>query len=294
MSGPVALFGAAGQLGREILEFAARRGEAVKGFTRADADICDVDAVRAALEGARPRLVVNAAGWTAVDLAESNPEGARAANATGPGVLARAAAEAGVPLVHVSTDYVFDGAKPGAWIESDPVAPLGVYGATKAEGERLVREAGPRHVILRTSWVYGVHGANFLKTMLRLAGERDELRVVADQHGCPTATADLAEAIFAVDRAIAAGGCPWGTFHFAGTGATTWHGFACEIVEAAAKFTHKRPMVTAIPTADFPTPARRPANSALDSGKFARTFGYVAAPWRQRVRETVRALLREA
>ena len=294
MSGPIALFGAGGQLGQEFLGLARLRGVDVAGFTRAEADIADEDAVQRALGAARPRLVVNAAAWTAVDKAESDPDGARRGNATGPRTLARAAAAAAIPYVHFSTAYVFDGGKPTAWIESDPIAPLGVYGASKAEGEALAREAAPMHVILRTSWVYGVHGANFLKTMLRLARERDELRVVADQRGCPTATLDLAEAILAVDRAITAGAVPWGVWHFAGTGATTWHGFASEIVDAAAPFTGKRPDVTAITTADFPTPARRPANSELDSSRFAAAFGYRAAPWRERAREAVRQLVTRA
>lgn len=294
MSGPIAVFGAGGQLGQEFLGLARQRGIDVAGFTRAEADISDEDAVRRALDAARPRLVVNAAAWTAVDKAESDPEGARRGNATGPAKLARATAAAGVPFVHFSTDYVFDGAKSGPWVETDAIAPLGVYGATKAEGEALVREAAAKHVILRTSWVYGVHGANFLKTMPRLARERDELRVVADQRGCPTATLDLAEAILAIDRAISNGEAPWGVWHFAGTGATTWHGFASEIIDAAAPRIGKRPAVAAITTAEFPTPAKRPANSELDSGKFAKALGYRAAPWQDRAREAVSQLLKPA
>lgn len=294
MSGPLALFGAGGQLGRELLDLARLRGEAIAGFTRAEADICDGNSVRAALERARPRLIVNAAGYTAVDKAEADAAGAEAGNAAGPRILALAARDAGIPLIHISTDYVFDGSKQGAWIESDPVAPLSVYGASKARGEALARAALPAHIIIRASWVYGFHGTNFLKTMLRLAGERDELRVVADQRGCPTAAIDLAEAILAADHAVSAGAEPWGTYHFAGQGVTTWHGFASEIVDAAALITRKRPLVTAISTADFPAPARRPANSQLDSGAFAAQFGYRAAPWRQRARETVSRLLRGA
>lgn len=291
MSAPIAVFGAGGQLGRELIELAARRGANAVGFTRAEVDIADAAAVGAALTRARPRLVVNAAAFTAVDKAESDVEGARAGNATGPQALARAACAIDVPLVHFSTDYVFDGAKPDAYRESDPVAPLGVYGASKELGERLVRAAAPKHIIIRTAWVYGIHGANFLKTMLRLAGERGELRVVADQRGCPTATIDLAEAVLAIDRTIAAGSTPWGTWHFAGTGVATWHEFAGEIVAAAEPFTGKRPQVTPIASAEYPTPARRPKNSELDSANFTRVFGYAAAPWRERTRETVRRLL---
>jgi dTDP-4-dehydrorhamnose reductase len=289
--GPVVLFGAAGQLGREISDLAERLGKEVVGCTRSQVDITDRAAVAAVLARTKPRLVVNAAAYTAVDKAESDPDGALAGNAIGPHVLATAAAHSGVPIVHVSTDYVFDGAKAGAYVEDDPIAPIGVYGRTKAEGEAHVRAAAAHHVIVRTAWVYGVYGTNFLKTMLRLAREREELRVVADQRGCPTATLDLAEAVFAIDRRIAEGAEPWGTFHFAGTGATTWHGFACEIVDAAAPFTGKHPKVTAIRTQDYPTAARRPANSELDSSRFAAIFGYRAAPWRARTQEVVRQLL---
>lgn len=291
MSGPIVLFGAAGQLGCEVSDLAKRSGRGVICCTRAQADITDPAAVAALLARTMPRLIVNAAAYTAVDKAESDPEGALAANAVGPQVLAIAAANAGVPIVHVSTDYVFDGGKTGAYVEDDQIAPLGVYGRTKAEGEARVRAAAARHVIVRTSWVYGAHGANFLKTMLRLANEREELRVVGDQRGSPTATLDLAEALFAVDRSIAAGAEPWGTFHFAGNGATTRHGFACEIVDTAAHFTGKRPKVIAIGTEDYPTAARRPANSELDSSRFAAVFGYRAAPWLARTQDVVRQLL---
>ena len=291
MTGPILLFGANGQLGRELCALAALRGENVIGLTRAEADIADAMAVEAAIANAKPRLIVNAAAYTAVDKAEGDIEGATRGNVLGPAVLARGANAAGVPLMHVSTDYVFDGTKAGAYVENDPISPLGVYGRTKAEGERAVRDAAKRHVIVRTSWVYGVHGANFLKTMLRLAKERDELRIVADQRGCPTSTRDLAEAILTIDAAIAGGATPWGTFHFAGSGATTWHGFASEIIAAQGRITGRRPTVTPIATSDFPTPARRPANSELDSSLFAKTFGYVARPWQERTAQTVAELL---
>jgi dTDP-4-dehydrorhamnose reductase len=290
VSGPILLFGAAGQLGREFINLASARGINVVGATRADADIADPSAVKALIERRAPRLVVNAAAYTAVDKAEADIDAAQRGNVAGPRALAEAADAFGVPVVHVSTDYVFDGSKPDAYRESDPIAPLGVYGRTKAVGEQAVRDAAPRHVIVRTAWVFGAHGNNFLKTMLRLARERDELRVVGDQRGCPTATIDLAEAILAIDRAIAAGEKPWGTYHFAGQGATTWHGFASEIVDVQAPLTGKRPPVHAIPTSAYPTPAKRPANSELDSALFAKTFGYAAAPWRARTRETVEAL----
>ncbi len=292
MSGPILLFGARGQVGRELTALASARGIPLIALGRAEADIRDAVAVAERIAEAKPGLIVNAAAYTAVDKAENDAEAAEHANVEGPRVLARAAERAGVPLAHISTDYVFDGSKSGPYLESDPIAPLGVYGSTKAAGEAVVREAAARHVIVRTAWVYGAHGANFLKTMLRLADERDELRVVADQRGCPTSTRDIAEALLAVDDAVAGGASPWGTYHFAGTGATTWHGFAAEIVARQSAFTGKHPPVLPIATRDYPTPAKRPANSELDSTLFVQTFGYRAAPWRQRTREVVEALLR--
>lgn len=288
---PILLFGAGGQLGRELSALAAERGVPLIGLTRAEGDITNASTVAAALQAHRPALVVNAAAYTAVDRAESQTLAAFAVNAEGPAILAEATAGAGIPLLHVSTDYVFDGSKPGPYLESDPVTPLGVYGASKAEGEASLRALQPRHVILRTAWVYGIHGANFLKTMLRLAGERDVLRVVADQRGCPTATCDLAEAILAVHAALQGGAEPWGTYHFTGQGETSWHGFAEAIVEAQARFSGRRPVVEAITTVDYPTPARRPANSVLDSSRFASTFGYRARPWQERVSEVAASLM---
>ncbi|MCI0466732.1 MAG: dTDP-4-dehydrorhamnose reductase, partial [Beijerinckiaceae bacterium] len=240
-----------------------------------------------------PRLVVNAAAYTAVDKAESEPEAAFAANSAGAEAAARAAALRQVPILQLSTDYVFDGTKKGAYRETDPAAPLGIYGKSKAEGEARVRKANPHHFILRTSWVYGRFGSNFLKTILRLSREREELRIVADQRGCPTATADLAEAILAIDRALAAGIDSPGTYHFAGDGVTSWHGFASLIVEVQAQETGRRPSVMPVSTAEYPTPARRPANSELDSRLFASAFGCRASPWQTRVRETVQSLLNE-
>lgn len=281
MKGPILVFGAGGMVGRELMRLGG------VGVSRKQADITVPGAVEGAIAAARPRLIVNAAAYTAVDKAESEPEAAFADNAKGPGVLAEAAERHGVPLVHLSTDYVFDGSKTDPYVESDPLCPVSVYGLTKAQGERRVRDGTSRHVILRTAWVYGVFGANFLKTMMRLARERDELRVVADQYGCPTCARDVAEAILAVDRALTAGATPWGLYHFAGSGEATWHGFAEEIVRAQASWTGRLPLVTAIATADYPTPARRPLNSRLDSSLFAAIFGYKAGDWRARTAETV-------
>lgn len=286
----VLLLGAGGQVGREIAVLAPGRVESLTALDHAGLDITDASALKAALEQYRPQVVINAAAYTAVDKAESEPEKANLINAVAPGLIAQACASHGAGLIHISTDYVFDGTKTGAYVESDPVAPLGVYGASKEAGERAVREALDRHLIVRTSWVYGVHGANFLKTMLRLAGERDRLTVVADQTGCPTATRDIAEGLLTAAMQLATGDVAPGTYHFAGTGVTTWHGFASVIVEGAARHTGRHPEVAPITTADYPTPARRPANSELSSALFARTVGYEAAPWQLRVAEVVDAL----
>ena len=288
---PILVFGAGGQVGQELLAVARSRGVGIVGLTRADVDIRDADAVASAVARHKPRLVVNAAAYTAVDRAESEPDLAMAVNRDAAGAIATAAACHDAPVLHISTDYVFDGSKATAYVEGDAIAPLGVYGMTKAEGEAAVRAAAPRHVILRTAWVYGVYGNNFLKTMVRLAGERDRLRVVADQRGCPTATRDIAEAILAVDADLAGASDRSGTYHFAGTGATTWHGFAEAIVAAQGGSTGKHPPVDAITTADYPTPAARPVNSELDSERFADTFGYRAEPWAIRTQQVVEALL---
>lgn len=287
----VLLFGANGQVGRETSALAQARGIDLVAVDRTRADIADPVAVARVFEDVKPTVAINAAAYTAVDKAEADPEAATRGNATGPGLLAERCAREGVPLIHISTDYVFDGTKAGAYVEADPIAPLGVYGRTKAAGEAAVRAAGERHVILRTSWVYGVHGANFLKTMLRLAGERDRLTIVADQRGCPTATRDIAEALLTVARQMEAGTARFGTYHFAGTGATTWHGFASAIIAEAGRHTGRHPEVAPITTADYPTPARRPANSELDSSLFERTFRYRAAPWQSRVKDVVDGLL---
>ncbi len=294
MTGPILVFGADGQTGTELLALASKRKIAAVGLALAEADITHAEAVGAAIERHRPSLVVNAAAYTAVDRAESEPALARAANVEGPAILAAACAHAGVPLVHLSTDYVFDGKKSGAYVENDPIAPLSVYGRTKAEGEARVREAQPHHLILRTSWVYGVHGKNFLKTVLRLASERDELTMIADQFGCPTGTADLAEAILVLAPRLAADASVCGTYHFAGTGRTSWHGFATEIVARQRPFTGRNPRVVPVASADFKSAAMRPANSVLDSGRFRTVFGHSARPWQERVAETVDLLLRTA
>jgi dTDP-4-dehydrorhamnose reductase len=279
--------GSAGQLGAELLRAAPAAGVAAQGLARDRLDIADAGAVAVAVGAAKASgcdVVVNAAAYTGVDKAESDRDRAFAVNRDGPGHLAEACRRQGLPLVQVSTDYVFDGTKEGAYVETDRVAPLGVYGASKEAGERAVRGRLNEHLILRTSWVYAAHGHNFVRTMLRLAGKRDELRVVDDQHGIPTAAADIAQAILAIAAKILEARregryVAWGTYHYAAAGPTTWCGFARAIVERAGPLTGRHPAITAIRTADFPTPARRPANSVLDCRRIGAAFAPPRRPW---------------
>src|SRR5437763_799238 len=284
------VLGAAGQVGRELCRLAWPTGTAIASMDRAEIDIADRDAAFASVARERPEIVINAAAYTAVDRAESEPEAAWAANCTGPANLAAACAQARIPLIHLSTDYVFDGRKAGPYREDDPVNPLGVYGNSKEAGDRALGEALPEHVILRTAWVYSAHGQNFVKTMLRLADERPVLRVVADQTGSPTSAADIAAAISEIVRHIRAGNTHWGTYHFAGAGAVTWHGFAEAIFAEAAPWRGPPPLVEAIATAEYPTPARRPANSVLDCTRIGEAFGIVPRPWRTALADVIRGL----
>jgi dTDP-4-dehydrorhamnose reductase len=275
----ILIFGAGGQLGLDLQRCAMQRAVPFMAFSRAEVDITDTGAVSRAVDETRPTVVVNGAAYTKVDLAETETDAARFGNEIGPGVIAAACASRHTPLIHISTDYVFDGEKEGAYAETDAIAPLGVYGRSKAAGEAAVRAAAARHIILRTSWVYGEFGNNFLKAILRLARDRDELRIVADQRGCPTSTRDLAEAILRIAPKLADEEDLYGTYHFAGTGATSWHGFASRIIEAQAQITGRHPRVMEITTADYPAVARRPANSVLDCSLFERTFGFRAHDW---------------
>jgi dTDP-4-dehydrorhamnose reductase len=289
----VLIVGAAGQVGVELTRAAWPEGTFVGGV-----DVDTVDITRAAdiarvVRESRADAVVNVAAYTAVDKAESEPATARAVNDDGARHVAAAAHAIGAVCVHFSTDYVFDGTKTGAYVERDPVAPASVYGATKEAGERAVRAACGRHIVFRTSWVYGVHGQNFVKTMLRLQREREVLRVVGDQHGCPSEASELAEAVVRI-CAIATRPAfeAFGTYHVAGLGETTWHGLATEVI--ACGVAHGRPArrVDAITTAEYPTPARRPANSVLDCTRAVETFGIVRRPWRASVARVVDAIVR--
>ena len=292
--------GCGGQVGSEVAKRLANRAE-VTALDHKGLDLANPMEIVARLAEIRPALIVNAAAYTAVDRAESEPELARAVNASAPGLLGAEARRLGALLVHYSTDYVFDGAKAGPYGESDPTAPMSVYGRTKLEGERAIAASGCAHLILRTSWVYGPRGRNFLTTMLSLAMRREEIRVVDDQRGAPTSSAALARATLDVlaagdrertleapdlDRAARASG----VYHASAAGEVTWHGFAQAIFErwprhSSAPF--RAPRVVPIPTSEYPSPARRPANSVLSNARIASTFSVRLPGWEEGLEETL-------
>lgn len=281
--------GANGQLGHAL----SRQGvdHELLATDQYELDITDAEAVKAGIKGFRPDAVINAAAYTAVDKAESDAESAFAVNRDGPKNLAISCEEMGIPLIHISTDYVFDGSKQGAYIESDPTAPLSVYGASKLAGELAVQENCSRHIILRTSWVFSSHGNNFVKTMLRLGSERETLGIVADQHGCPTAAVELARAIYAVlDQKPT--GSTWGMYHFCQPEPTTWFKFAEAIfAEARAQgMDMKVSAINALDTSDYPTPAKRPVNSTMSCAKFESNFNFIIRPWLHSLPEIIREL----
>ncbi|WP_448141948.1 dTDP-4-dehydrorhamnose reductase [Stenotrophomonas bentonitica] len=291
----VLVFGGNGQLGQELLRALAPLGEVVattRSGQLADGSPCEVadfnapDALAAVLDRVQPTLVVNAAAYTAVDRAEGERDAAWRANAEAPGVIARWCAAAGVPLVHYSTDYVFDGQGSRPYREDDATAPLGVYGESKLAGEDAVRAAGGRHMIFRTAWVYASHSANFLRTMLRVGAERDVLRVVADQVGTPTPAALIADV---TAQALQHPGALSGTWHLTAAGETSWHGFAEAIFAeavAAGKLA-RAPTVEAITTAEYPTPAKRPAYSHLDVARIQSDFGVVLPSWQDGLKRVI-------
>lgn len=288
----ILVFGGGGQLGQELVLAARHAGVSLVAVNRSEADISDDASVERAIGAVRPTLVVNAAAYNFVDEAEGNPDAAARANTLGPAVLARAAAAAGLPLVHISTDYVFDGASTRSYVEDDPVAPLGIYGWSKAGGEKAVRSILPEHFILRTAWLFGACGANSLKAVVKLAAERDELAFVADQTGSPTSGADLAKAILVLARTPRASRVP-GTYHVAGSPPATRHALACAIVSAQAPYTGRNPAVRAISSAEYPMVARRPRFSVLNSAKFGSTFGFRPGDWRPEVGRAVARIFAE-
>jgi dTDP-4-dehydrorhamnose reductase len=276
----VLILGTGGQLGSELLRTRWPEGARAVGRLRTECDIADPGQVDQALAEIRPTLVVNAAAYTAVDRAEAAPEAAFRTNRDGPATLGAACAARDLPLIHVSTDYVFDGTKTVPYDESDPTAPLGVYGQSKLAGELALADSGCRRVILRTAWVFGAEGQNFVKTMIRLGHDHDTLRVVDDQRGCPTPADSLAAAIASVGAAILAGKGRWGVYHFAGDEPVSWYGFAGTIFDRLAARSGKAPVLTPITTAEYPTAARRPANSVLDCAKIGRDYGVAPPSWR--------------
>ena len=283
-TGGVLIAGRNGQVALELARAFAARSQPFLALGRTELDLADSATVEETVVALRPAIVVNAAAYTAVDKAEEEPELATAINAIGAGRLARSAHCVGAPIIHISTDYVYDGLKPAPYVEKDATSPLGIYGASKLEGEHLVADANSRHVILRTAWVFSPHGHNFVKTMLRLGSEREEIGVVADQKGAPTSAADLADAIVALtDRILSAPdrSDQYGVFHAVNSGATTWHGFASAIMSGARRRGLKTAHVNAIATADFPTRARRPANSILDASKLLSVHGIVLRAWEE-------------
>jgi dTDP-4-dehydrorhamnose reductase len=289
--------GTRGQVALSLREVAERSGHELLAAGRPDLDLADPPAVGRAIVRAAPDLVVSAAAYTAVDKAESEPAVAHAVNADGPGVVAATCAELGIPIIHISTDYVFDGGKAAPYLETDPTGPLNVYGRSKLEGERRVAAGCRHHVILRTSWLYSPFGHNFVETMLRLAETRPEIGVVGDQTGSPTYALHLAQAILAIAGRLVAESqrrSLAGIYNVAGGGATTWCGLAEEVFRCSHALGGPSARVRSIATAAYPTPARRPVSSRLDCSKLERVFGIGLPAWTQGTRDCVARLVRPA
>ena len=295
----ILIAGAAGQVGRELQRSFADAGEIICHDCDT-VDLADPDQVRAMVRRAAPQIILNAAAYTAVDRAEGELEAAMAVNSTAPRVLAEQALLCNALLVHYSTDYVFDGSKPGPWSETDKPNPLSVYGASKLAGEEAIQQAGGKYLIFRTSWVYGPHGRNFLLTMLRMARERDELRIVDDQFGAPTSSIELADATRAVVSGVLDGRFghteDWaGLYHMTCSGSTSWYGFASAIFSRAAGLLHgKVPVVKPILSSEYITPAKRPRNSVLSNEKLYTRFGARLTPWETALDAVISRLAEDA
>jgi dTDP-4-dehydrorhamnose reductase len=290
----IAVTGTQGQVVRSLAERGAARGIEVVSIGRPDVDLTEPVALARAIEAAQADVVINAAAYTAVDKAESEPEAAMAVNAAGAQAVAQAAARTGRPIVQISTDYVFDGRLARPYREEDSVNPINVYGRTKLAGEYAVAAANPHHVIVRTAWVYSPFGNNFVKTMLRLGETRDKLAIVADQSGAPTSALDIADGLILIVEKLAGGPrdiALYGTFHMTGGGATNWADFAAAVFEEAAARGRRPVAIEPIATAQYPTPAARPANSRLDIAKISQTYGVALPDWRQSARSCVARLL---
>ena len=290
----ILVLGRTGQLAQCLLRVADSSGAEIIALGRPDLDLTDVESIARAVDRVAPQAVINAAAYTAVDKAETEREQAFKVNANGAGAAAEATAEAGIPLIHVSTDYVFDGTKSVPYVEDDPTGPINVYGESKLAGERLARQGNPRHIIVRTAWVVSPFGTNFCKTMLRLAGERDSLRIVGDQDGSPTYAIDLATALYSMARQMggAAKDDPrWGTYHLTNSGTATWAELAGATLAASVPYGGRQVPVQPIITAEYPTPARRPGNSRLDCNKAEKAFGIALPPWQDAIARCVAELL---
>ena len=289
--------GKQGQVVQALVQRGAETGIEIHTIGRPELDMANpvqtLQAMQSAIAAFQPTLIVNAAAYTAVDQAEDEPELAFAINAASAGAIARAAFEAGLPIIQISTDYVYDGTKDGAYVETDTPNPQGIYGASKLAGEQLAAAANPQHLIFRTAWVYSPFGKNFVKTMLRLAETQSEISVIAEQFGNPTSAFDIADGILAAARRIMAdpASTPWGTYHLAGTGATHWAGFAEEIFKFSAARGGPFATVKHITTAEFSTRAKRPANSRFECELFKIAFGHQSAAWNDSLSQTIAAVL---
>lgn len=287
--------GAGGQLGTELQRCRLPDGWRIVAIDQADLDLADPTAIAAKVAERSWAAIINGAAYTAVDKAEGDQVTAWAINALAPAAFSAASARGGIPIVQVSTDYVFAGDKDGPWDVDDPVAPLGVYGASKLGGELAVRTSGARHAIVRTAWVVSAHGHNFVKTMLRVGAERDTLTVVADQRGSPTAASDLADALVTVALRLAEDpSAPTGTFHFSNAGETSWADFATEIFRQSAARGGPAARIEPIATSDYPTPARRPANSLLSHRAITTAYGIAPRPWTDALSDILDELIGEA
>lgn len=285
----ILLIGKFGQVGWELRRTLAPMAR-VTSLDFPEIDLTRPDSIRQSVRGARPQIIINAAAYTAVDKAESEPDLAMKINGLAPGILAEEARRSGALLVHYSTDYIFDGTKPEAYLETDPPNPMSSYGRSKLAGDEAVQAAGGAHLLFRLCWVYGARGQNFMLTMMRLARERDKLRVVSDQIGCPTWSRMIAETTALTLKSTLAAR-DWnaftGVYHLASSGATSWHGFAQEIVDLMPAEGRKCSRVEAISTLEYPTPAKRPAYSVLECGKLERTFGLRLPHWQESLQQVL-------
>ncbi|MFH0996171.1 MAG: dTDP-4-dehydrorhamnose reductase [Pseudomonadota bacterium] len=289
----ILIAGAKGQLGSELMRQGPDRGFSAFPVDLPEVDITSPDPVRAAIRDTGASLVINCAAYTQVDMAESQDMLAFKVNSLGPAILAHVCSEAKIPLIHISTDFVFDGSKRSPYLETDPVSPMSVYGKSKAAGEAVVERILSRHIILRTAWLYALQGQNFVRTILRLGAEMDTVRVVSDQLGCPTCAEDLAESLLTLSEAIRAQGeIAWGTYHYCGKGVISWHEFAQAILDIAKAYIPlKTTRVDPITTDQYPTPAKRPVYSALNCEKIQSRFGIYPKPWRESLEKTLSRML---